>query len=124
MEDNPLGRDENRPGYYASPLERYPGHIQFPDPLGLVEFTAWWKVAIHPLKNMDGFDLELFSFEWVGAKALLLEYGERGIKDVPKGKVKEDRVPLPVMSWVSDCADDYIFPQLPKKKQARLLTLT
>ena len=52
---------------------------------------------------------------------LLTEFGEWAVEGVPVGEAKADRVPLEVMSWVVDCADEYIWPQLSEKK-ARLLS--
>jgi len=113
--------EDKRPGYYESDVEGYPGHIQFPYPLILPQFKAWWKVAIEPLKTLSKLDFEHFDAEWQGAKVLLTEFGEWAVEGVPVGEAKEDRVPLEVMSWVVDCADDYIGPQLSEKK-ARLLS--
>lgn len=116
------------PGYYEPDvdkypnLEKYPGHIQFPYPLELTHFKAWWKTAIESAKELTKLDWETFEGEWEGAKTLLLEYGEWEIKDVPRGHVKENRVSLELVSWVTECADDYIWPQLSVKK-ARLLSI-
>ena len=115
---------DEKPGYYPSELEAYPGHICFPYPLTLPQFKVWWKASVESVKELTRLDFNSFNAEWEGAKRLLIEFGEWEIKGVPIGEVKADNVPLEVVSWVCDCAEDYIWPQLSSKKQRTLSTVT
>lgn len=123
-----MDKDKWPPGYYEPDIEKYPGladypgHIRFPFPLELPHFKAWWKAAIEAAKNLSKLDWDTFEGEWEASKVLLVEFGEWEIKGVPVGNVRENRVPLELVSWVTECADEYIWPQLSVKK-ARLLSI-
>lgn len=114
--------EASRPGYFESPFEKYPGHIQFPYPLILPQFEAWWKAAIEPLKSLTRLDWGYSSADWAGAKVLLLDYGEWAIQGVAPGEARE-RPPLEVVSWVCECAAAYLETQLSEKKMLLLSTV-
>lgn len=115
---------ESAPGRYDSPFEDHPGYIQFPYPMMFPHFRDWWKAAVEPLKNLTRLDFDHLDCEWQGAKKLITEYGEWAIQGVAVGDAKNDNVPLEVISWVEDCAEDYIWPQLSEKKRRLLSTVT
>lgn len=108
------------PGRYESPYKRWPGYIQFPDPLELPHFEEYWNTAVKPLKNMTVLDWDRFNFEWIGGRHLLLEYGEWHIEGIPIGEVRNGRIPLELVSWVSDCASGYVFPKLSARQRGAL----
>lgn len=112
------------PGRYESNLAGYPGHIQFPNPLRLAHFKAWWETAITPLKTLTKLDFDHAMSEWKAAAKLILEFGEWEIKSVPRGEVAADQIPVEVVNFVLECADDYIYPLLPEKKRQLIRTAT
>lgn len=114
---------ETRPGYFDSPIAAYPGYIQFPHPFTLDAFGKWWKRAVEPVLDAKTMAFASASWEWEGAKHLLLDHGEWAVKSISRDDVVENRVPLEVVSWVEDCQDAYIWPMLSQKKRRRLSTL-
>lgn len=112
--------DPNQPGRYPSPLEKYPGYVQFPPVLMYAHFKLWWQKVLEPLKDVARLDFKGIDLEWEGARDLLLEYGEWQIQGVPVGEVKANHVPLEVVNFVRQAADHYLYPQL-SPKELRLL---
>lgn len=112
--------EQNSPGYYRSELERYPGHIQFPYPFTLAHFRVWWEMSIKPLKNRAKAETNLFVDDWPGARELLVKFGDWKVEGVTLGQLEAGDVPLEVVSWVCDCADEYIAPLLSQKKRLLL----
>lgn len=117
-------KEAQKPGYYPSKLKDYPGYIQFPHPFTYRHFQAWWSKAVAPLKGLTKLDWEATNAEWQGAKELVLEFGEWAIQGVAIGDAREDSLPLEVISFVVDCADDYIAPLLAQKKMRWLSIVT
>lgn len=115
--------DPNKPGRYPSPLEQYPGFIQFPAPLMYAHFKEWWIRTLEPLNDVRKLDFRGFDLEWEGARYLITEFGEWSISGVPIGDVKTGNVPLEVVNFVRQAADHYLFPQL-SPKESRLLLMT
>jgi hypothetical protein len=114
------------PGRYEPEIEGYSGHIQFPHPMRLPHFKGWWEHAVEPILSKKRLDWDSLDFEWQGAKHLLLEYGKWSVEGehCKPGDARNDDVPLEIWSWVIECADDFIYPQLPPKKLVRLSSLT
>ena len=115
--------DPQRPGYYVSPLEQYPGYLQFPVPLEYPHYKDWWIKTIQPLKEINKFDFARIDLEWEGAKLLLLEWGTWGLSNISPGKVKANQVPIEVVNFVREAADDYLY-DLISPKDLRLLFMS
>lgn len=118
------GYQPGQPGRYQSNLPGYPGYIQFPYPFTLAHFRAWWEMAIKPAKGKSKADTNLFIDDWPGARELITKYGDWRIENVSLADLQADNVPLEVVSWVADCADEYISPQLSQKKRLLLSIAT
>ena len=75
-------KPELPPGWYDSPFDQYPGHIQFPYPLTYPQWKKWWKAAVEPLKQYKALDFDHWDGGWQGSKILILEYGSWDIEKV------------------------------------------
>lgn len=117
-----LTPDPDKPGRYPSPLEKYPGFVQFPAPFMYHHFKEWWQRTLEPLKEVAKLDFKGLDLEWEGAKYLLLEFGEWQLSGVPVGDVRSNNVPLEVVNFVRQAADHYLYPQL-SPKELRLLLM-
>ncbi len=117
-------KNGTQPGRYESPIEAYPGFIQFPYPFTYRHFQTWWKSGVEPIKKLSRLDFEAFNFEWEAVKRLLLDSGDWQIEGIKVGEVETDDVPMEVISFVVQSADEYIYPLLPAKKQLLLSTIT
>lgn len=109
-----------KPGRFESTLADYPGFIQFPYPFTLAHFRVWWDQSIKPMKGKAKSDTNLFVDDWPGARELIVRFGDWRVEGITLGQIQEDNVPLEVVSWVSDCADEYISPMLSQRKRLLL----
>ena len=116
--------NEVAPGRYESPLDDYPGHIQFPAPLMFRHVKEWWKLAIEEIVGKRGATFDVIAAEWYAAKRLILGYGEWAIDGVGRGDVEADEVPAEVINFVMNAADVYIYPKLPPTALRRVRTGT
>ena len=115
---------ELEPGVYESPFDDYPGFIRFPHPLMYApHLQEYWALVIEPAKGLTLLDWDSHHLPWLGAKYLLTQYGEVSIKDISKGDLDEDRLPLNVQQWVIKCAKEYLAPELGPKASPVVLTL-
>lgn len=118
------GAKPGEAGRYESNLPEYPGFIQFPYPFTLAHFRAWWELSIRPMKGKAKTETNVFVDDWPGAKELITRFGDWRIDGVSLADLQADNVPMEVVSWVTDCADDYIAPQLSQKKRLLLSIAT
>lgn len=119
-----VGYQPGSPGRFEANLPSYPGYIQFPYPFTLAHFRAWWEMSVKPQKGKAKADTNLFVDDWPGAKELIIKYGDWRIEGVSLADLQADNVPMEVVSWVTDCADEYISPQLSQKKRLLLSIAT
>jgi hypothetical protein len=112
------------PGKYECRVDGYGGFIQFPYPFTLAHFEAWWSLAVKPQKGKTRTEINLFVDDWPAARELLRKYGDWRVEGVTLGQLESDDVPLEIVSWVVDCADEYISPLLSQKKRLLLSIAT
>jgi hypothetical protein len=115
--------EPDKPGQYICDIDGYDGYLQFPHPFMLNHLKAWWEAGVDPLKELESIEWKYWGIEWVGAKLLLLDYGEWTVKGVSQGDIKADNIPAVIEEWVIACAKDFILPQLDPKKRLVLLTV-
>ena len=115
--------DIDRPGRYESPLEKYPGFVQLPDPMMLHHFKAYWEIAVKPLGDLRPIDWDYWQFPLDGVIMLILQFGEWEIEGIPQGEVEAGNIPLEVAEWLLTIGRDYITPQLDPKKQRVVSTV-
>lgn len=104
---------ENKPGYFVSELDEYPGWFQLPHPFLNRHIKVWWDIAVKPTKTLDRFDLEMYRGDYDAAVRLIRDYGEWHVDGVTLADLEGEDVPAAVFKWVSDAASGYIFPFLP-----------
>lgn len=107
-------------GRYEYPFDDHKGYINFPFPIQFPHFEKWWKTVIVAQRGKGEADWEYVNNPWLGCRDLILEFGEWGITGIPIGDVKENRVPLEVVTWVKQCGLDYVLDKL-DPKEARLI---
>lgn len=115
--------DNERPGRYESPIVKYPGYVQLPDPLMLAHFRAYWETAVKPLGDLRPIDWDYWQKPLDGVILLIVDYGDWGIDGVALGDVKAGNIPLEVAEWLLSIGRDYITPQLDPKKQRVVSTI-
>lgn len=106
---------EERPGYYVSPFEKYPGFIQFPYPLMLAQMLHWWKKGIEGIKNLSALDAAFHQSKWEAARDLLVDYDGWHVEGIPVGDVKNDLVPMEVVTFAVMSGDAYLLSHLTPK---------
>ena len=110
-------KEKNKPGYYESDIDGYPGFIQFPAPFMLSHARLWWKEAIEKIDGQTAKAWDYQIAEWNAARDLLVHHGEWAIKGVDITAAKGDQVPGAVAVFVLNSARDYIPPFLPVRSQ-------
>lgn len=107
-------------GRYESSLVGYPGYIQFPYPFTLAHFRTWWELSVKPARSASKADTNIFVDDWPGARELIIKFGDWRIEGVSLADLQSDNVPMEVVGFVTDSADEYITPLLSQKKRLLL----
>ena len=90
---------EDRPGYFESEIDEYPGSFTLPHPILDRHMRKWWDVAFSQREG-DVLDYDYAEFEWKAYVALILEFGSWDVDGVPKGDLDGGGMPMVVKSWV------------------------
>jgi hypothetical protein len=106
---------DERPGYFESEIEEYPGSFTLPHPFLDRHMRKWWDAAFEQRKG-DAMDYDYAEFEWQAYVALILEFGEWEIKGVPKGDLDGGGMVMEVKVWVTQEASEYLIPFLPRNR--------
>jgi hypothetical protein len=117
--------DEENPGRYISPSEKYPGYVQLPETLMLSQFKAYWDSAIKPIteNKLADLDWDNWKYPLIGVVQLITEYGEWAIEGIPSGDAKTGDLPLEISEWLITVNRAYILPQLDPKRRRVVSTL-
>lgn len=116
-------KDDEHPGRYTSPIEEYPGYVQFPAPMMLNHFRAYWEQVIEPLKKLTEVEWQTWQKPLDGALMLIAEYGDWQIEGIKIGDVRDGNAPLAIAEWLPVISRDYILPQLDPKQRRVVSTV-
>ena len=74
-------------------------------------------------KDLEKTDLEFHLNKWRAFRTLLVDFDGWHIDHIPVGDVKEDNVPVDVMSFVVVLGEQYVLNQLSPKQVAVLRSI-
>ena len=106
---------DEKPGYFESEIDEYPGSFTLPHPFLDRHMRCWWDAAFKQREG-DVMDYDYAEFEWKAYVALILEFGEWTVKGVSKGDLDGGGMPMVVKSWVTQEASNYIIPFVPPNR--------
>lgn len=114
----------DKPGRFVSEIPGYPGHFSLPHPFLDRHMRLWWQTAFEDVRDVSRIEYEAYNAEWNAAAALIRDFGEWSIENVPPGDLDTDNVPMVVKTWVMAKASEYVYPFLmPKQKRLALGTI-
>lgn len=97
-------------------LAAYPGHVSFPQPFTFGDYKQWFRLVAAPRQKMtqppDPFDLLMLQYKAAHALTVAWEIEGCAREEVDPNQVSEDALPLALVSFLVDAADDCIGPQL------------
>jgi hypothetical protein len=114
--ESDIEEDPENPGRFHYSDDKYSGYVQFPAPVMLPHFKAYWEKAIKPQADRAPMEWEYWQAPVDGAILLIAEYGEWAIEGVPVGDAKAGDIPLGVSEWLTAVGRVYMYPQLDPKK--------
>ena len=107
---------DDKPGYFESEIDGYPGSFTLPHPFLDRHMREWWDAAFKKRKGTDVVDYEYAEFEWEAYVALITKYGSWDVEGVPVGDLDGGGMPMVVKAWVVQEASTYIIPFVPQNR--------
>ena len=109
---------DDKPGYFESELDAYPGSFSLPHPFLDRHMRAWWDEAFIQRKGIDALDYDFAECEWKAVVALITQFCAKDWKvdGVPIGDLDGGGMVMDVKRWVMLEADNYLYPKLPPNR--------
>ena len=112
---------DEKPGYFESEIDEYPGYFSLPHPFLDRHMRAWWDAAFEQKKGMVELDYDYAECEWKAVAKLIREFGEWKIEGIPAGDLDGGGMVMDVKKWVMLEADNYIYPFLPPNRLRKVV---
>lgn len=112
-----LKEKDDQPGRFRSPLDDFPGYIQFPNPLMLHHVNAWWTRVVEPSENLKTHDLKRQTILWESYRDMLVDNDGWHIEGITVADVKANIVPQSVVSLVLMTGEAWILNHLSPKQR-------
>ena len=112
---------DEKPGYFESEIDGYPGSFALPHPFLDRHMRKWWDGAFELRKGIDVLDYDYAECEWKAVIGLIREFGSWDVDGVPVGDLDGGGMPMSVKSWVMREGENYILPFVPLNRLRKVV---